>query len=76
MPFRPGGLEGILVNDLDQKTSLMIEGLRTVPPGFLRGLHLPTDPIGNDETFSLEVDGSYVLEEQGMVRVKPIIKTL
>ena len=69
MPFRPGGLEDILVNDLDQKTPLTNKSLRTIPPGFLRGLRLPTDPIENDDTFSFEADGSYVLEEQGIVRM-------
>ena len=57
------------MNDLDQKTPLMNKSLRTIPPGFLRGLRLPTDPIENDATFSFEADGSYVLEEQSVVRV-------
>jgi hypothetical protein len=69
MPFRPGGLEDILVNDLNQKTPLTDTCLRTIPPGFVRGLRLPTDPIENDETFSLELDGSYMLEEHCMARI-------
>jgi hypothetical protein len=67
MPFRPGGLEDILVDDLNQNASLTNEGLKNIPPGFARGLRLPNDPIENDETFSLGIDDSYIPEEQGMV---------
>jgi hypothetical protein len=69
MPFRPGGLEDILVIDLNQKT-LPNKGLRTIPPGFIRGLRLPTDPVESDEIFSPEPDGSYMLEEHSMVRIE------
>lgn len=73
MPFRPGGLEDILVDDSNQKSFLNDKGLRTIPPGFVRGLRLPKDSAEDDQVFSLEVESS---SEQCMVRMNSFVKTL
>lgn len=76
MPFRPGGLEDILVDNFNQKTPLTKQGLRTIPPGFVRGLRLPNDFRDNDEILSFEADGSHMSEEQCIVRTKFISEIL
>lgn len=53
VPFWPGGLDDVLPNlDLDR---LGAKGLRTVPPGFSRGLRLPGEEI-EDQTLK-DLDG-------------------
>ncbi|KAJ7597378.1 antiviral helicase [Mycena floridula] len=53
IPFWPGGLEDVLVNpdalpdDIARK-----KGLRTIPPGFRRGLRLPGDDLDETDPFS------------------------
>ena len=52
MPFWPGGLDDVLVDPEDGgRLSGRPKGLRTVPPGFARGLRL-SDDEGQDETFA------------------------
>lgn len=44
VPFWPGGLDDIFVDtDEGEKSDARHGSLRTVPPGFLRGLQLPGD---------------------------------
>ena len=56
VPFWPGGLDNVL-NDVTstELDDLPHQGLKTVPPGFSRGLRLPGDET--DETDFLVFDG-------------------
>ncbi|KAG6335915.1 hypothetical protein ID866_3169 [Astraeus odoratus] len=59
MPFQPGGLEDVLltstqVGPLDDGA----KGLRTIPPGFARGLRLPGDELEDENLVTLEASGS------------------
>ena len=59
MPFWPGGLEDPssgLPNDLEDEFEVEGKGIRTIPPGFTRGLRLPGE--GEDET-GLDELGSF-----------------
>ncbi|KAG8986475.1 hypothetical protein FRB90_003977, partial [Tulasnella sp. 427] len=61
MPFLPGGLEDAVVGTEEtEEGSEKQKGLRTIPPGFSRGLRLPgeeDDEVPNDELLTTEVDG-------------------
>ena len=51
VPFWPGGLEDPssgLPDDLEDELEVEGKGIRTIPPGFTRGLRLPGE--GEDET--------------------------
>lgn len=50
VPFKPGGLDDVILAS-KQTTAVPIKGLRTVPPGFLRGLRLLGDDP-EDETLT------------------------
>ncbi len=54
VPFWPGGLDVLLDPDaaLDLDTSK--KGLRTVPPGFSRGLRLPGEELDDDALLALD----------------------
>lgn len=56
MPFWPGGMDDI-TNDVPDLDGLVKgeKGLRTIPPGFTRGLRLPGDEV-DDETVAV-LDG-------------------
>lgn len=49
VPFWPGGLDNVIVEDEDNQES--VRGLRTIPPGFARGLRLAGEE-GDDETLT------------------------
>ena len=51
VPFWPGGLEDVLLGSEDNLTEGG-KGLRTIPPGFSRGLRLLGDHCDDDETFA------------------------
>lgn len=56
VPFWPGGLDDILLNpeisaDANNQKK---KGLRTVPPGLSRGLHLPGDEVDEDALLALD----------------------
>lgn len=53
VPFKPGGLDDVILA-ANQKTAEPIKGLRTVPPGFSRGLRLPGDDAEEEALVSLE----------------------
>ena len=59
MPFWPGGFEDESVelpNGKGEEESP--KGLKTVPPGFERGLRLPGDPVEEEELVAIEEDGT------------------
>lgn len=53
VPFWPGGLEDILSESGDDSTESR-KGLRTIPPGFARGLRLPGDSFDDEALAELE----------------------
>lgn len=71
MPFWPGGLEDVLADDLEGKKSESgdAKGLRTVAPGFSRGLRLAEEAVGDEEIIPVEVD-VLQLAEHFTVRAK------
>ena len=75
MPFWPGGFDDI---SLDPKTlGKEAKGLRSIPPGFSRGLHLPGDPLGDEELITIEGEETRVLDEtHDMVYHVPHIETM
>lgn len=55
VPFRPGGLEDILSNGTGVNTNGMFyQGLKTVPPGFKRGLRLPGEEVDESELLGFD----------------------
>jgi antiviral helicase SKI2 len=67
VPFWPGGLEEAL-GDIDDEaaTSGKSYGLRTVPPGFTRGLRLPGEENDVDDLEQME-DG-----DDGVTKLHPV----
>jgi antiviral helicase SKI2 len=53
IPFKPGGLDDVILA-AKQATGEPIKGLRTVPPGFSRGLRLPGDDVDEEALASLD----------------------
>ncbi|KAK7058645.1 Antiviral helicase ski2 [Paramarasmius palmivorus] len=54
VPFWPGGLDDVLADpaisaSADSNSGAGKKGLRTIPPGFSRGLRLPGDAVEDDE---------------------------
>ncbi|KAG9222318.1 hypothetical protein CCMSSC00406_0002653 [Pleurotus cornucopiae] len=50
VPFWPGGLDDVILNpDLVSSDKERDNALKTIPPGFTRGLRLPGDPAVEDE---------------------------
>ncbi len=64
VPFWPGGLDDIAkdasaLKDLDETS----KGLKSIPPGFTRGLRLPGDPDEGDDELLQGIDtGAQELE--------------
>jgi Ski2 N-terminal region len=55
VPFWPGGLDDILLHlGSESSTRDYKKGLRTIPPGFNRGLRLPGDEIEDHGLLSLD----------------------
>lgn len=55
VPFWPGGLDDVLLNsDASLDVTEIKKGLRTIPPGFSRGLRLPGDELEDDALLDLD----------------------
>ncbi|KAG1754810.1 ATP-dependent RNA helicase [Suillus paluster] len=73
VPFKPGGLDDVILA-AKQTTAEPIKGLRTIPPGFSRGLRLPGDDPEDEAFASLgdtgganedkPIDESHVMDEE------------
>jgi antiviral helicase SKI2 len=67
VPFWPGGLDDVLMDPEDENNlNGRHKGLRTVPPGFTRGLRLPGDESQDDSL--VELDEVYVTNHVEGVR--------
>lgn len=68
VPFWPGGLEEALGDiDDDAVTNGKSYGLRTIPPGFTRGLRLPGEENDIDDLERMEEDG-----DDGVTQLRPV----
>ena len=69
VPFWPGGLEAAL-GDIDDEAVAngKAYGLRTIPPGFTRGLRLPGEAGDIDDLERMEEDG-----DEGVTQPRPVI---
>lgn len=55
VPFQPGGLDGVLFSSSQSGISEeSVKGLRTIPPGFSRGLRLAGEEPENEALTALE----------------------
>ncbi|KAK0199046.1 antiviral helicase [Armillaria mellea] len=54
VPFWPGGLDVLLDPDASLDLDTSKKGLRTVPPGFSRGLRLPGEELDDDALLALD----------------------
>jgi len=55
VPFWPGGLEDLAVDGLSTRVANS-KDLKTIPPGFSRGLRFPGESIEDDEITSIDVN--------------------
>lgn len=62
VPFKPGGLDDVILA-AKQTTAVPIKGLRTVPPGFSRGLRLSADDLEDEALTSLDDTADYNKDE-------------
>jgi antiviral helicase SKI2 len=72
LPFWPGGLDGPSENAEEEMGIPSGErGLRTVPPGFSRGLRLPEDEIADDDLLNLEEfsEGSVPRQSESVITI-------
>lgn len=60
VPFWPGGLDD-LSDSSNSKT--VSKGLRTVPPGFSRGLRLPGEVNDDHELLAIDGESPEILDE-------------
>jgi hypothetical protein len=64
VPFWPGGFDDIDDVSSDPKTlGKEAKGLRSIPPGFSRGLRLPGDPVEDEELVAIDPEETGVLDE-------------
>ncbi|KAH9486365.1 Putative ATP-dependent RNA helicase [Psilocybe cubensis] len=57
VPFWPGGFEDTQLElSKDSKNTEQPKGIRTIPPGFERGLRLPGDPVEDENLVDFEQD--------------------
>lgn len=64
MPFWPGGFDDIDAVPSDSKIlSKEAKRLRSIPPGFSRGLRLPGDPVEDEELIAIDQEETEVLDE-------------
>ena len=61
VPFWPGGLDDLSADSSNGKSSR--KGLRTVPPGFSRGLRLPGEISDDDDLLAIDRDSPETLDE-------------
>ncbi|KAF9225395.1 ATP-dependent RNA helicase [Gyrodon lividus] len=55
VPFQPGGLDDVLLSSTQNGVSEeSVKGLRTIPPGFSRGLRLPGEELEDEALTALE----------------------
>jgi antiviral helicase SKI2 len=55
VPFWPGGLEDLAADDLSTRGANS-KDLKTIPPGFSRGLRFPGELIEDDEISSIDIN--------------------
>jgi antiviral helicase SKI2 len=68
VPFWPGGMEDILSNGTGVKPDgILHQGLKTVPPGFKRGLRLPGEEVNESELLGF---GAISTNEHGDQKVR------
>jgi antiviral helicase SKI2 len=61
VPFWPGGLDDLSAGLSNSKP--INKGLRTVPPGFSRGLRLPGEISDGHELLAIDSDSPETLDE-------------
>ena len=55
VPFQPGGLDEVLLSSTQNSFSEeLVKGLKTIPPGFSRGLRLAGEDIEDEDITALE----------------------
>lgn len=72
MPFWPGGLEDVSTDISEESEDGFVaegKGIRTIPPGFTRGLKLPGD--GDDES---ELEGLDRIQKHPAVKQGDVVK--
>ena len=62
VPFWPGGLDDLSAELSNRKS--FSKGLRTVPPGFSRGLRLPGDTSDDHEPLVIDSEATETLDER------------
>ncbi|KAF9075050.1 antiviral helicase [Rhodocollybia butyracea] len=65
VPFWPGGLDALADPALSVDVDGKEKGLRKIPPGFTRGLHLPGDEPEADDLLALEGPRATTSQEDG-----------
>lgn len=72
LPFKPGGLNDVILDEIGEGEPLKdVKRLRSVPPGFVRGLRLAGEQPEGDEELDLLLGGAGQFrrqEEEGLVR--------
>ena len=74
MPFWPGGLEDPssgIPDELEDELLAGREGIRTIPPGFTRGLRLPGEGEDDAGLDGLDRIQKHSVTGQGMVSIPP-----
>ena len=61
VPFWPGGLDDLSADPSNSKS--VSKGLRTVPPGFSRGLRLPGEVNDDHELLAIDSESPEILDE-------------
>lgn len=55
VPFKPGGLDDVLLSSIQPGFSEeSVKGLRSIPPGFSRGLRRPGEELEDESLATLE----------------------
>ena len=62
VPFWPGGLDDLSADPSNTKS--VSKGLRTVPPGFSRGLRLPGEISDDHELLAIDSESPETLDEE------------
>lgn len=75
VPFWPGGLEDAssrIPDELEDELLAEGKGIRTIPPGFTRGLRLPGEEDDEAELDGLDRIQKHLAAEQDMASIRPI----